>query len=117
MSVMFVVSISGVFNKKTGFSYTVKNQDGATVGTASIPQSAYSVMSPISLNALQVLAPVLNSSDDSLSQTQQMGFEYYKQMLIKKITIRATWIYPVGTKKVHSIVLDSGKMKSTGSVF
>ncbi|MBN2144358.1 MAG: hypothetical protein JW774_07035 [Candidatus Aureabacteria bacterium] len=126
ITVIFDVSVTGVFRNSQDYIYMVRNAGppASDVGTETIPQSRFGVMQPtvgaatgsISIADFQTLFPLINTSDNPTDQAQQMCYGYYNQMLMKKITVKATWTYPAGSNRVLTLVIDGGKVNPTGDV-
>ena len=115
LPVTFQVSVSGVFRNMTNYDYTFNTSSG-TSQTVTLSQPPYSMMQKISINNLQSLCPNILLSANPLQETRNFGYNYYQNMLFKKISIKATWEYPLGSGNQHTIVIDGGKVNPNGSV-
>ncbi len=104
ISVTYQISVSGIFDNETNYIYS---------GTATtVPQNPYSVMTQkMSSDHFLSLLPV-GSTD---TQAQEAAFGYYQKMLFKKITVRATWVYPSKSNDDHVLIIDGGKMNPKGN--
>lgn len=115
VNVTFEVSVTGIYGNLNDFTHTIRNADNSVVADVTINQNKYSIMHNISITNLQQLVPELLNSDDTLSQTQQLGYAYYNSMIMKKITIKATWEYPIGSGEIRTLVIDGTKSNPRGS--
>ena len=101
--VTFDVSVSGVYDNVTNYTHIAP--------ALTITQAPYSIMQEEM--SVKHFRDDLGLKNDPDSKT--VAFDYYSKMLFKKITVLATWEYPTGSGKQHSLVIDGGKMKPEGN--
>ena len=107
--VTFEVSVMGVFTNRTNYPVSCT---GVASGSQFI-QSPYGIVPPISyIDPANVLGIDFSAANPNDAQQQILGF--YNQILFKKITVKASWTYPLGSTSTHTLVLDGGKVNPLG---
>jgi Tfp pilus assembly protein PilV len=105
VSVTFDISVAGVYDNVPNYSHPL-------MGATTITQNPYSLMNEAMSvsNFKSKLTTQVNADVDA----KTVAFDYYNKMLFKKITVLATWEYPPGSGKNHTIVIDGGKVNPEG---
>jgi prepilin-type N-terminal cleavage/methylation domain-containing protein len=103
VKVTFDISIAGIYDNETNFT----DND---LQTNPMPQTPYSLMNEV-MSAANFQSK-LRATPTNNAET--LAFNYYNRMLLKKITVLATWEYPPGSGRNHTIVIDGGKMNPDG---
>jgi Tfp pilus assembly protein PilV len=102
LEVTFDISVAGIYDNETNF----QNSD---LTGGKIDQERYSLMKEV-----MSIANFETLKSNPAGNAANLAFDYYKKMLLKKITVLATWEYPPGSGKQHRIVIDGGKMNPKG---
>lgn len=114
--VTFEVSVTGIFDNFNNFTYDGEYNDSSAF-QVTLPQNRYEIMQPISVENLKLLAPTLADANVNVSEIYQCGYAYYNNMMFKKITVKATYEFPIGSGTVRTIVIDGGVVKEGASAF
>ncbi len=108
--VTFEISVMGVFQNQQDFT---ASPPPSGLPSMVVTQNRYSIMKDIAVTPLANVLGV-NLTASTPSEAQRVTTDYYKLTLFKKVTVKATWEYPLQSGKKHSLVLDGGTMNPKG---
>jgi hypothetical protein len=105
VNVTYTVSVSLVYPNEENFTM----DQGGTDYT--LTQGRFGIMSPINFNSLPASPYTVSPGMAGMSDDEKKDYlaNYYNRGLFKKVTVRATWSYPVDSTTQSIIVLDGGK--------